>query len=227
MRMAGPREALWHAIIRKNYGCTHFIVGRDHAGPGNDSAGKPFYGPYAAQELLAQHEDEIGITMVPFHELVYVAGPRRSTCRRTRSSRARRVLDLSGTELRRRLREGLDIPDWFIVPGGGRGAAPHPSAAPPPGLHGLLHRPLRLRQVDDRQRAAGQAAGAGRPPGHAARRRPGPQAPVERARLLARAPRPQHPADRLRRLRDHQERRHRHLRADRALRRDPRARCAT
>ena len=65
MRMGGPREALWHAIIRKNYGCTHFIVGRDHAGPGKDSTGKPFYGPYDAQELLKQHEKELGITMVP------------------------------------------------------------------------------------------------------------------------------------------------------------------
>ena len=118
-------------------------------------------------------------------------------------------------------------PGMVLVPRGGRGAAPHPPAAPPAGLHGVLHRPLRLGQVDHRQRAAGQAAGAGRPPGDAARRRHGAEAPVQRARLLARAPRPQHPAHRLRRQRDHQERRHRHLRADRPLRRDPRARCAT
>ncbi len=90
MRMAGPREAVWHAIIRKNYGCTHLIVGRDHAGPGNDSSGKPFYGAYAAQELFAQHEDELDITMVPFHELGLLGNPGRSTCRRTRSSPARR-----------------------------------------------------------------------------------------------------------------------------------------
>ena len=89
MRMAGPREAVWHAIIRKNYGCTHLIVGRDHAGPGNDSSGKPFYGPYDAQELFAQHEDELGITMVPFHEWS-TRRPGRSTCPRTRSSPARR-----------------------------------------------------------------------------------------------------------------------------------------
>src|SRR4029078_4632380 len=72
MRMGGPREALWHAIIRKNHGCTHFIVGRDHAGPGNDSNGKPFYGPYDAQELVRKHHDELGIAMVPFQEMVYV-----------------------------------------------------------------------------------------------------------------------------------------------------------
>src|SRR6266702_7744725 len=72
MRLAGPREALWHAIIRKNYGCTHFIVGRDHAGPGNDSTGKPFYAPYEAQDLLKKHQEEIGIQMVPFNMMVYV-----------------------------------------------------------------------------------------------------------------------------------------------------------
>ncbi|MDP7041946.1 MAG: sulfate adenylyltransferase, partial [Gammaproteobacteria bacterium] len=71
MRMAGPREALWHGIIRKNYGCTHLIIGRDHAGPGNDSNGDPFYGPYDAQELFQQHEEEVGISMVPFKMMVY------------------------------------------------------------------------------------------------------------------------------------------------------------
>ena len=71
MRMAGPREALWHAIIRRNYGANHFIVGRDHASPGIDSNGKPFYGPYDAQELVAKHQAELGMTMVPFQELVY------------------------------------------------------------------------------------------------------------------------------------------------------------
>jgi sulfate adenylyltransferase len=74
MRMGGPREALWHAIIRKNHGCTHFIVGRDHAGPGKDSSGTPFYGPYDAQTLVARHQAELGITMVPFQEMVFVAG---------------------------------------------------------------------------------------------------------------------------------------------------------
>jgi len=71
MRMGGPREAMWHAIIRKNYGCTHLIVGRDHAGPGQDSKGEDFYGPYDAQDLLKEHADELDITMVPFQLMVY------------------------------------------------------------------------------------------------------------------------------------------------------------
>ena len=72
--MGGPREALWHAIIRKNHGCTHFVVGRDHAGPGKDKTGKPFYGPYDAQELFQKHEEELGMKMVDFKQMVYVAG---------------------------------------------------------------------------------------------------------------------------------------------------------
>ena len=72
MRMGGPREAIWHALIRKNHGCTHFIVGRDHAGPGKDETGKPFYGPYQAQELFKKHEADIGVTMVPFNMMVYL-----------------------------------------------------------------------------------------------------------------------------------------------------------
>ena len=72
MRMGGPREAIWHALIRKNHGCTHFIVGRDHAGPGKDTDGKPFYGPYEAQELFKKHEADIGVTMVPFSMMVYL-----------------------------------------------------------------------------------------------------------------------------------------------------------
>ena len=115
MRMAGPREAVWHGIIRKNHGCTHFIVGRDHAGPGNNSAGDPFYGPYDAQELFRQHEAEIGIEMVPFKHMVYVQ-------ERAQYEPADEikgdvtVLNISGTELRRRLSEGLDIPEWFSFP---------------------------------------------------------------------------------------------------------------
>src|SRR5580692_8485623 len=72
MRMGGPREAVWHAIIRRNYGATHFIVGRDHAGPGNDSSGKPFYDPYAAQNLAKEHEKEIGLVIVPMKLYAYV-----------------------------------------------------------------------------------------------------------------------------------------------------------
>jgi sulfate adenylyltransferase len=112
MRMAGPREAIWHAIIRKNYGCTHFIVGRDHAGPGNDSKGQPFYGPYDAQELLRQYEEEIDVTMVPFQEMVYVEN-RAQYVPIDQTAKDDKVLNISGTEFRRRLQEGLEIPEWF------------------------------------------------------------------------------------------------------------------
>lgn len=115
MRMGGPREAVWHAIIRKNHGCTHFIVGRDHAGPGKDSKGNPFYDPYAAQELLREHEQELGIAMVPFRAMVYVA-ERAQYVPVDETREGETVLDISGTELRRRLQEGLEIPDWFSFP---------------------------------------------------------------------------------------------------------------
>lgn len=112
MRMAGPREALWHAIVRKNYGCTHFIVGRDHAGPGDDRNGQPFYGPYDAQELYREHEEELDITMVPFKMMVYVENKAQYVpADETESTDT--VLNISGTEFRRRLREGLEIPEWF------------------------------------------------------------------------------------------------------------------
>ena len=194
--------------------------------PARTATGKPFYGPYDAQELLQAARGRARHHAWCRSRTWSTSRTRRSTSRRTRSRRARRVLDISGTELRRRLQEGARHPGVVLVPGGGRGAAPHASAAPQAGLHGLLHRPLGLGQVDHRQRAAGQAAGDGRPAGDAARRRPRAQAPVERARLLEGAPRPQHPAHRLRRERDHEERRHRDLRADRALRGDTRKTCA-
>ena len=115
MRMGGPREALWHAIIRKNHGCSHFIVGRDHAGPGQDSSGQPFYGPYDAQELVARHQEELGISMVPFQEMVYVE-QRAQYLPADEIQPGDSVLNISGTELRRRLQEGLDIPEWFTYP---------------------------------------------------------------------------------------------------------------
>ena len=115
MRMAGPREALWHAIIRKNHGCTHLIVGRDHAGPGSDTAGRPFYGPYDAQELVRAHEAELGVAMVPFRNMVYVED-HDSFMPDDEVPAGSRVLNLSGTELRRRLSEGRDIPHWFTFP---------------------------------------------------------------------------------------------------------------
>jgi sulfate adenylyltransferase len=115
MRMGGPREAVWHAIIRKNYGCTHFIVGRDHAGPGNDSNGKPFYGPYDAQQLMKQFEKELDISMVPFKNMVYVE-EKAQYFPEDEVEKGVRTLDISGTELRRRLQEGADIPEWFSFP---------------------------------------------------------------------------------------------------------------
>ena len=115
MRMGGPREAMWHAIIRKNFGCTHLIVGRDHAGPGKDSKGKDFYGPYDAQDLLKKHSEELDITMVPFQLMVY-AENRAQYVPIDDTSDDDTVLNISGTELRRRLTEGLDIPEWFSFP---------------------------------------------------------------------------------------------------------------
>ncbi len=115
MRLGGPREALWHAIIRKNYGCTHFIVGRDHAGPGIDRNGKPFYGPYDAQELYLQHEKELDITMVPFRDMVYVEN-KAEYLFDNETVAGDTVKSLSGTEFRRRLLEGLEIPKWVSYP---------------------------------------------------------------------------------------------------------------
>jgi sulfate adenylyltransferase len=115
MRMGGPREAIWHALIRKNHGVTHFIVGRDHAGPGNDSNGKPFYGPYDAQQLFRQHEAEIGVTMVPFNMMVYLEDQDRYVPD-NEVPNGSRVLNISGTELRNRLNEGREIPAWFTYP---------------------------------------------------------------------------------------------------------------
>lgn len=115
MRMGGPREALWHGIIRKNHGCTHLIVGRDHAGPGKDSKGKPFYGPYEAQEMFAQHHQELGVTMVPFNMMVYLEG-QDTYVPEDQVPQGARTLNISGTELRERLNEGRDIPGWFTYP---------------------------------------------------------------------------------------------------------------
>jgi len=115
MRMGGPREAIWHALIRKNHGCSHLIVGRDHAGPGKDTDGKPFYGPYEAQEVFKKHEAEIGVTMVPFNMMVYLEDQDKYFPT-DEVPKGARVLDISGTELRQRLNEGRDIPSWFTYP---------------------------------------------------------------------------------------------------------------
>jgi len=116
MRMAGPREALWHAVIRRNYGADHLIVGRDHASPGLDSQGRPFYGPYDAQALVARHAAETGVRPVPFKELVYVPA---EECyeEEARVSAGARTVSLSGTQVREEyLRRGRRLPGWFTRP---------------------------------------------------------------------------------------------------------------
>jgi sulfate adenylyltransferase len=113
MRMAGPREVLWHAIIRRNHGATHLIVGRDHAGPGADSAGKPFYGPYEAQEMLRRFEGEIGVKMVPLRELVYLPEQDRYE-EMDRVPAGAAVASISGTQIRQNyLAIGRALPEWF------------------------------------------------------------------------------------------------------------------
>ena len=115
MRMAGPREALWHMIVRKNYGCTHFIVGRDHAGPGKNSAGEPFYGPYEARDLATKYAEEVGIAVVPSAELAYV--PEQSAYVSTDElADGATTESISGTEFRRMLFAGEAVPEWFSFP---------------------------------------------------------------------------------------------------------------
>lgn len=116
MRMAGPREAVWHAVIRRNYGANHLIVGRDHAGPGKDSKGNPFYGPYDAQELVAQYAEELGVGMVPFRQLVYLPDEDRYE-EVSRIPQATRTADISGTQVREEyLNNGKKLPEWFTRP---------------------------------------------------------------------------------------------------------------
>jgi sulfate adenylyltransferase len=116
MRMAGPREALWHAIIRRNYGANHLIVGRDHAGPGNDSEGNPFYGPYDAQELVEKHSEEIGVKVIPFQMLVYL--PEKEMYEEVdKVGKNDTTASISGTQVREEyLRRGKSLPAWFTRP---------------------------------------------------------------------------------------------------------------
>ncbi|KAK3046272.1 Sulfate adenylyltransferase [Extremus antarcticus] len=115
MRMGGPREAIWHAIIRKNHGATHFIIGRDHAGPGKNSKGQEIYGPYDAQYAVEKYKDELGIEVVEFQQMTYL--PDSDEYRpKDEVPKEIKTLDISGTELRRRLRTGGDIPEWFSYP---------------------------------------------------------------------------------------------------------------
>ncbi|MSP13638.1 MAG: bifunctional sulfate adenylyltransferase/adenylylsulfate kinase [Chloroflexi bacterium] len=116
MRMAGPREALWHALIRRNYGANHFIVGRDHASPGSDSTGKPFYGPYDAQELVERHTAELGVRVLPFKEFVYLPEDQRYE-ETSKIPAQTRTASISGTQVREQfLNAGRKLPDWFTRP---------------------------------------------------------------------------------------------------------------
>jgi sulfate adenylyltransferase len=116
MRMAGPREALWHAIIRRNHGANHMVVGRDHAGPGKDSTGKPFYGPYDAQNLVRQYQDEVGVTMMPFSELLYLPDEDRYE-ETSKIPEGTRTATISGTQVREEfLGKGRLLPAWFTRP---------------------------------------------------------------------------------------------------------------
>lgn len=113
MRMAGPREALWHAIIRRNFGANYFIIGRDHAGPGKDSHGRPFYGPYEAQMMLTQYGEEIGVQPVEFKTLVYLADDERYE-EQDKVPEDARIFSISGTEVREDyLAKGKTLPEWF------------------------------------------------------------------------------------------------------------------
>ena len=115
MRMGGPREAVWHSVIRKNYGATHFIIGRDHAGPGKNSQGVDFYGPYDAQDLVEKYKDELGMKIVPFQQMTYLPDAD-EYMPKDEVPAGTKTLDISGTELRKRLRTGAPIPEWFSYP---------------------------------------------------------------------------------------------------------------
>jgi sulfate adenylyltransferase len=116
MRMAGPREALWHALIRRNYGANHLIIGRDHASPGVDSTGKPFYGPYDAHEVVQTHSDELGVKPVPFNELLYLPDEDRYE-ERSKLAPGTKTMSISGTQVREDyLGKGRLLPPWFTRP---------------------------------------------------------------------------------------------------------------
>ena len=157
MRMAGPREAVWHAIIRRNFGANHLIVGRDHASPGRDSNDRPFYGPYDAQDLVAAHTDELGVKPLPFSGLLYIPEEDRYE-EVTRIPEGKRTASISGTEVRENyLQRGRQLPQWFTRP---EVATILAEAHPPRHRQdfALVHRPLRRGQVNDRRLLAVKTA---------------------------------------------------------------------
>ena len=215
MRMGGPREAVWHAIIRKNFGCTHLIVGRDHAGPGSDSSGEPFYGPYDAQEMMKKYEEEIGVAMVPFKLMVY-AEDHGSYYPIDDVPEGARVLNISGTELRQRLAEGRELPEWFTFP-----------RSPAHFSNVILHGPgrgSRSSSVDSRVPASRRLptccssnSSSWGAPGNVARWRYRSHEPLLGVGFFQGTPRYQYPSYRLCGIGDHEERRYRSLCADRSL----------
>ena len=133
-----------HAIIRRNHGVTNLIVGRDHAGPGKDSQDRPFYGPYDAQDLVREHEAELGVTMVPFRQMVYVEHLD-GYLPEDEVPKGARTLTISGTEQRRRLNEGRDLPEWFTPPAVD---AELRRSYPPRARQGFTGRPVTLLDGD-------------------------------------------------------------------------------
>ena len=115
MRLSGPKDALLHTIIAKNYGCTHFIIGRDHAGPGIDAGGNPFYQRDAAHRLTQEHSSEIGMTIIPFEELVYL--PFEDEYRsQDQFPEGTQYISFSSSDIRERIRTGRRIPEWATFP---------------------------------------------------------------------------------------------------------------
>ena len=115
MRMAGPREAVWHMLVRRNYGANHFIIGRDHASPGNDSNGKPFYQPTAAQEMALRFSDELGVTALTYDEMVYLPDENKYE-EVSKIEKSRQYYPMSGTQMREDLKAGQTLPEWFVRP---------------------------------------------------------------------------------------------------------------
>ncbi|MFC2170957.1 sulfate adenylyltransferase, partial [Calditrichota bacterium] len=166
MRMAGPREAIWHAIIRKNFGCTHIIIGRDHAGPGKNSSGKPFYGEYDAQKLMKKHEDELGIKMVQFKTMVYL--PNYDTyIPEDEIPNGAKALNISGSELRERLAKGQKIPEWFTYPQVAKELQKNNPPLHKRGFYRFLHRFIRLRKINSCASIVESVPGDRRPTGNA------------------------------------------------------------
>ena len=201
MRMAGPREAVWHAIIRRNYGANHFIVGRDHAGPGVDSSGRPFYGPYDAQNLLQRFEPEVGVKMIPFREIVYLPDQARFE-EQHRVPRGTRIATLSGTQVRDEyLSKGVSVAGLVHAPRNCSDLVEDFSAYPSAGILPLVHRSQRRGQVHhrgDRRYLTDGTWQAGNP----ARWRRCPHSSIEGLGIQQGRPRYEHSSDRFRSVRN-------------------------